>query len=73
MAKTMFKRLAGRINSSRPSNSNAKDYEFYIHDDGSNLSFMVWDDTNSVWVGAPLTTSTSTSTTTSSSTSTTTS
>lgn len=65
MARTIFKRLAGRLNSSRP--SAPKDYEILIDDGGASaFTFLVYDDTNSTWKGTVLTTSTSTSTTTTS-------
>lgn len=64
MAKTMFKRLAGRFNTSHP--TSPKDHEVYLSDNGTTLSYMIYDTTNSKWVGIALTTSTSTSTTTTS-------
>lgn len=63
MARTTFKRLAGRLNSSRP--TTPRDYEILIDDGGASaFTFMVYDNTNSTWKGIVLTTSTSTTTST---------
>lgn len=68
----MFKRFAGTINSVRPTNAKAKDYEIFVNDDGTNITLNIWDETNSAWKGHVMTTSTSTSTTTTSTSTTTT-
>lgn len=65
MARTLFKRLAGKLNSTRP--GVPKDYEILIDDGGASVfTFLVYDETNTTWKGIVLTTSTSTSTTTTS-------